>query len=71
MAHESLARFFAMGGRALVLLGILALVGAWITEIIDRPLLGMSQEHLFFDAIALTVLGIAFMADSMLHARQA
>jgi len=69
MAHETLTRFFAAAGRVLVFLGVLALLGAWITELIDRPLWGMSQQPLFFDAIALTVLGIAFMADSMLHAR--
>lgn len=70
MPHETLARFFATASRVLVFLGILALVGAWTTEITDGPLLGMSQQHLFLDAIALTVLGIAFMADSVLHARR-
>lgn len=71
MQQETLSRFFVTAGRVLVFLGILALVGAWVTELTDGPILGISQQHLFLDAIALTVLGIAFMADSVLHARHA
>ena len=70
MPHETFTRMFAAGGRVLVLLGFLALMSAWITELTDRPLWGMSQQHLLFDAVAMTVLGIAFMAGSVQHARR-
>lgn len=60
-------RLCAVTGRILVALGGIALIGAWITQITERNLLGMSQEHLFNDAITLTLLGIAMLIDSLLH----
>ena len=57
-------------GRGFIALGILALLGAWITQLTERPLHGMSQEHLFNDAIALPLLGIAFFVDAFWHARR-
>lgn len=63
------ARFFISLGRVLLLLSFLALASAWITEIRGGPVFGLTQEHLFFDAIALGVLGIGCLVDSMLHAK--
>lgn len=55
-------------GRIAIMLGVLALVGAWITQLAEAGL-HLSQQHLFFDAIALTLLGIAWLVDAQLHAR--
>lgn len=63
------ARFFANAGRLALTLGLLALVGAWITQLTGTPLIGMSQQHLFQDSIALSLLGIGAMLDSVLHAK--
>ena len=63
------ARLFISLGRVLLFLSFLALAAAWITQIRGASLFGMTQEHLFFDAIALGVLGIGCLVDSMLHAK--
>lgn len=57
--------------RVLVTLALIALVGAWITQLTGRTLLGMSQQHLFSDAIALSLLGIAGFLDAFWHQRHA
>jgi len=56
-------------GRLLIALAFLALLGAWITQLTGGTLLGMSQQHLFSDAIALALLGIAVFLDAFWHAR--
>lgn len=63
------ARFFISTGRVLILLSFVALASAWMTGIRGGPLFGLTQQHLFYDAIALGVLGIACLVDSMLHAK--
>ena len=55
--------------RVLLGLAFLALVGAWITQLTGEALFGMSQQHLFNDALALAVLGIAVFLDAFWHAR--
>lgn len=55
--------------RLFGLLAFLALVGAWTTQIRGGMLMGMSQEHLFNDAIALALLSIASFIDAFWHAR--
>jgi hypothetical protein len=50
-------------------LGLAALLGAWITQLTQRPLFGMSQEHLFNDAIVLVLVGIASLLDSLVHSK--
>ena len=67
MAHAT--RFFISAGRVLILMSFLALASAWITEIRGGPVFGLTQQHLFFDALALGVLGIGCLVDSMLHAK--
>lgn len=64
------ARIAAAVGRALIVLAVLALLGAWLSELTDGTLFGLSQQHLFLDAIALTGLGIALLVDALLHARR-
>lgn len=63
------AVIFAGLGRVFLALALVALVGAWTTQVTKEPLLGMSQLHLFLDAVVLGVLGIAFLIDAVLHDR--
>lgn len=49
-----------------VALGILALLGAWLAGEEGRTL-GLSQEHLFSDAIALFLLGISLQLGTLVH----
>ena len=56
-------------GRILLTLSLIALIGAWITQVTGTPLFGMSQQHLFNDAIALALLGIGMFLDALWHAR--
>ena len=57
-------------GRVFLLLSFAALIGAWLSETGDREFLGLSQQHLFSDAIVLALLGIASMLDAFWHARR-
>ncbi len=70
MNRERLGRFSVVAGRLALTLALLALVSAWITEVTGSPLLGMSQQHLFNDAIVLALLGIASFLDALLHAKK-
>lgn len=56
-------------GRFSGLLAVLALVGAWITQLTGGPIFGMSQQHLFNDAIVLSLLCIAGLLDGLLHSK--
>lgn len=58
-------------GRILWVVAFVPLVGAWITELTDRPLLGMDQQHLFSDATVLALLAIGALLDALLHSRGA
>ena len=62
-------RFFVNAGRVLLLLELLALFGAWITQLTGATLLGMAQQHLFNDAIALALLAIGMFLDAFWHDR--
>jgi len=69
MTHAALARLFIAAGRVLLFLSAVALFGAWLSQIRGSPVLGMPQDHLFYDAITLGVLGIGCLVDAMLHAK--
>lgn len=56
-------------GRIFFGLAFLALLGAWFTQLSGGTLLGMSQQHLFNDAIALSLFGIGMFVDAIWHAR--
>lgn len=56
--------------RVLIALAFLALAGAWITQLTDRTLMGMNQQHCFDDAGTLALLGIALFLDAFWHARR-
>lgn len=51
----------------IIAVGVLALLGAWWTQLTGKPLWGMSQAHLFSDASVLILLGIAFQVGTILH----
>ena len=59
--------FFVSVGRISLMLAVLSLVGAWITQMLGGNFLGMSQVHLFSDATVLALLGIGFLIDGMIH----
>ena len=56
-------------GRILLFVALLALLGAWLTQLIGGPLFGMSQQHLFSDATVLALLRIGMFLDAFWHAR--
>lgn len=56
-------------GRVFGGLAFLALLGAWLTQLTGGTLLGMSQQHLFYDAIVLALFSIAGMLDGLLHSK--
>ncbi len=61
------ASILAALGRALLVVGFLALLGAWYTQITRESLFGMSQTHLFSDATVLSLLGIGSLLSAQLH----
>ena len=69
MNAPTAARIAVYLGRVLFTLALLALVGAWITQLKGAPLFGMSQQHLFSDATVLALLGIGMFLDALWHAR--
>lgn len=70
MGAISGARTAVYIGRVLLSLALLALLGAWVTELTGRTLFGMSQQHLFSDATVLALLGIGMFLDALWHARK-
>ncbi len=69
MNATTAARIAVIIGRILLTLALLALLGAWITQLTGTTLFGMSQEHLFNDATVLALLGIGMFLDALWHAR--
>jgi hypothetical protein len=45
--------------------GVLALIGAWIAG--DGTFLGLARERLYFDAIAISLVGIGYRLGSIIH----
>jgi hypothetical protein len=69
MNTTTAARLAVYIGRILFTLALLALLGAWITQLTGATLFGMSQQHLFNDATVLSLLGIGSFLDALWHAR--
>lgn len=63
------ARFSIYVGRIFLTLAFLALIQAWIAQATGGTIFGLSQQHLFNDAIALALLGIGSFLDGLWHAR--
>lgn len=62
-------KWAAAVARGCGLLAVLALLGAWITQVMGQPLLSMTQQHLFNEAIVLSLFAIAGLLDSIVHSR--
>ncbi len=54
-------------GRIFLTLSFLSLVGAWLNQITGFSPLGMTQQHMFNDSIALSLIGIALLIDAAFH----
>ena len=54
-------------GRFLLGFSFVGLLGAWGTQLTGGSFVGLSQEHLFSDAIVLALLGIGSLLDGMIH----
>lgn len=66
MKKSSIMRWIA---RVIGILGALALIGAWVTE--GRGIiLGFSQQHLYNDAIVLTLISISVLVCALLYWQQ-
>lgn len=59
--------FMVALGRIALAVSLLALLGAWLTQLTGGSILGLGQQHLFNDAIVLALLGIAFLVDAVIH----
>jgi len=57
------------GARVVGILAILALLGAWLATWRGGQVLGLSEQHLFNDAIVLTLMSIAGLLDGIVHRR--
>lgn len=66
---EKATPFFVYLGRLFLALAFLALLDAWLTQLTNVTILGISQQHLFNDAIALSLLGIGMVIDAFWHSR--
>lgn len=64
------ARIAVYIGRIFLSLASFALLGAWATQLTDGRIFGMSQQHLFNDAIVLALLGIGMFLDGLWHAQR-
>lgn len=64
------ARIAIALGRIFAALALLALLAAWVTQLTGDSLAGMTQQHLFNDAIVLALLAIIGFLDGLAHARR-
>lgn len=60
------AKLFAALGRISLATGFAALAGAWITAS-GGSVFGLSEAHLFSDAVALGIIGVGLLVDAGLH----
>lgn len=56
-------------GRAFGVLALLALGGAWITQVTGATVLGMDQQHLFSEATVFALFAIGGLVDGLIHAK--
>ena len=54
-------------GRGLLAVAVVPLLGAWLLELKGGTILGMDQQHLFNDVMALALLGIGSLLDALVH----
>lgn len=63
-----LSSVFHLIGRIVGGLGGIALIGAWLAGE-GGTVLGLSQQHLFFDTLSLTLISIAAMVCGLFYLR--
>ena len=63
-------KFSLKFGRTLLIVSAISLLGAWLSQLTQSTILGMTQEHLFNDTIATALLGIGLIIDSMIHGQK-
>ena len=54
-------------GRIALTIAFLSLVGAWLNQLFGFSPFGMTQQHMFNDSIALSLLGIGMFIDAVFH----
>lgn len=54
-------------GRIFLIISFLSLVGAWLNQLSGFSPLGMTQQHMFNDSIALALISIALFIDAAFH----
>jgi len=62
-------KLFIRLARVLGILAFVALLCAWITQLTDNTILGMNQQHFFFDSIALSLISIGNLLGGLLHSK--
>lgn len=63
------SKFFIAVGRGLSLIALLALIAAWASEFTNNEVFGLSTQHLFNDAIVLSLLSLVCLLDGFLHSK--
>lgn len=61
--------FSSRSARVLLTLSFLCLLGAWVTQLTGGTLAGMTQQHLFNDSIALSLIGIGSLLGGLIHSK--
>jgi DDE family transposase len=69
MNRNATTRIHVYLGRILLTIAALALVEAWAAQVLNRPIFGETQEHLFNDAKVLALLAIGTFLDGIYHAK--
>lgn len=63
------SKLFINLGRLFSVLAFIAFALTWITAFTDGNILGRSEEHLFNDAMILSLLSIICLIDGYLHSK--
>ena len=67
--QQRYAKLFIFIGRLSLTIAFLSLCFAWITQLTGRPFFGASQQHLFNDSMALSLIGIGSLLGGLLHSK--
>ena len=59
-----------MIGRIALTLSVLSLLCACFIQLFGFSFFGMSQEHMFNDAMALGIIAVGFLLDAMIHKKE-
>jgi uncharacterized membrane protein len=55
--------------RVFGVLAFIALLCAWITQVTGGSIMGMNQQHFFFDSIALSLVSIGYLLNGLLYSK--